>query len=171
MEAITCLMTRRSVRSYQDRQVDEQALQTILEAGTYAPSAKNFQAAKIVVIQDPEVIRDISGMNAKVLGKAIDPFFGAPTVIVVFSNTQRRTFVEDGTLVLGNIMLAAHALGLSTCWVHRAREVFESPEGKAYMKQWGLGEEYVGIGNCALGYASAPLPAAKPRKKDYIIRI
>lgn len=99
------------------------------------------------------------------------PFYGAPTVIVVFADRNRNTYIEDGSLVLGNLMNAAHAVGVDSCWIHRAREVFESEQGKALKRQWGIGDDYVGIGNCILGYGAGDYPQAKPRKEDQIVRV
>lgn len=110
-------------------------------------------------------------MNAAVMGNDSDPFYGAPTVVAVFADSRRETCVEDGSLVMGNLMNAAFSLGVDSCWIHRAREVFQTKEGKALMKKWGLGEEYIGIGNCILGYGDKPLPQAKPRKEGFVIRV
>ena len=105
------------------------------------------------------------------MGADVDPFYGAPTVIIVFADSRVNTYLEDGTLVMGNLLLAAHACDLGACWIHRAKQTFETEEGKALMKEWGLDKNYVGIGNCILGYAASPLPEAKPRKDDYIIYV
>ena len=103
------------------------------------------------------------------MGSDTDPFYGAGTVIVVFADSTVHTYIEDGSLVMGNLLNAAHSLGVDSCWIHRAREVFETPEGLLMMKRWGLDERYKGIGNCILGYTDGPVPEAKPRKGDYII--
>ena len=109
-------------------------------------------------------------MNAAILGKpGTDPFYGAPTVVVVLS--QGGCAVEDGSLVMGNLMNAAAAIGVGSCWIHRAKEEFASPEGKSLLKKWGLSEDYIGVGHCILGYPDGPLPEAKPRKADYIVRV
>ena len=124
----------------------------------------------MVVVQDPETIRQLFRMNAAVMGGSGDPFYGAPTVIVVLADKNRGTCVEDGSLVMGNLMNAAASLGVASCWIHRAREVFDTPEGKELLKKWGLSDSYIGVGNCILGYAKDPLPQPKPRKENYIIR-
>ena len=144
-------------------------LKEILEAGTYAPTGKGLMSPKMVVVQDPEMIRAISRMNAAIMGTENDPFYGAPTLVIVFADASVPTYVEDGSLVMGNLMNAAHALGVDSCWIHRAKQVFETEEGKKLMRRWGLGETYVGIGNCILGYRSEPPKPAKERKPDYIV--
>lgn len=165
---LECLETRRSVRKYQKRQVERPVLEQVLQAGTWAPTGMNRQSPVIVAVQKPETIAELSRLNAAVMGTAGDPFYGAPTVLVVLADPAVHTCVEDGSLVLGNLMNAAHALGLGSCWVHRAREVFASPEGRALLRTWGVPENYIGIGHCILGYAAEPLPEPKPRKKGYI---
>ena len=169
-ETLKTLTTRRSVRAYLPDQVKEDDLKQILEAGTYAPTGMGAQSPVMVVVQDPETIRQLSRMNAAVMGGSGDPFYGAPTVIVVLADKNRGTCVEDGSLVMGNLMNAAASLGVASCWIHRAREVFDTPEGKELLKKWGLSDNYIGVGNCILGYAKDPLPQSKPRKENYIIR-
>ena len=128
------------------------------------------QSPVMVVIQDKETIRELSKMNADVMGTNSDPFYGAPTVIVVLADKNRLTYVEDGSLVMGNLMNAAHAVGVDSCWIHRAKEVFESEKGKELLKKWNIEGDYVGIGNCILGYRDCQYPKAKPRKAGYIVR-
>lgn len=168
-ETIKTLTTRRSVRSYSKRAVEKELLDEILEAGMYAPCGRGLQSAIMVAVTDSERVYDLSMMNAAVLGADSDPFYGAGTVVVVFADSTVNTYVEDGSLVMGNLMNAAHSLGVDSCWIHRAREVFETPEGKALMKKWGIDEKYKGIGNCILGYADKPVPDAKPRKSGFVI--
>ena len=162
-ETLKTLMERRSVRSYKEEQVPENILQQILEAGEYAPSGMGMQSAVMVVVRDKDTINQISRMNAAVMGNDGDPFYGAPTVVIVFGDSTRGTYVEDGSLVMGNLMNAAASLGVDSCWIHRAKEVFLSEEGKTLMKKWGLGEEYVGIGNCILGYSCLLYTSQSPR--------
>lgn len=164
------LLTRRSVRKYTDRQVEDEKLDKVLTAGLYAPTGMNNQAPVLVAVQDKETRDRLSRMNAAVMGASGDPFYGAPCVIVVLSDPERMTWVEDGSLVLGNLMNAAHSLGLGSCWIHRAKECFDTPEGKALLRAWGVPENYRGVGNCILGYA-AEEPEAKPRKPGRIIKI
>lgn len=171
-EVIRCLLERRSCKKYLPKQVDEAALQDVLQAGTYAPSGKNRQAAKILVVQKPEDIAALQRLNAAVLGNPEGkPFYGAPTVLVVLADASATTAVEDGSVVMENLMIAAHSLGLGSCWVHRAREVFASDEGKALLKKWGIEGEYIGVGHCLLGYADGPVKPASPRKADFVVRV
>jgi nitroreductase len=165
------LKERRSIRSYKPDQIKDEELDRILEAGTYAPSCQGKQAAVIVAIQNKSIISTLYRLNAEVLkDPSLDPFYGAPTVLAVLADKTKGTPVEDGSLVLGNLMNAAFALGVGSCWVHRAKEVFEREEGRAFLKTWGLDNgDYVGIGFCLLGYAAREAkPAA--RKEGYIIR-
>ena len=172
MEALHVLKKRRSMRSYRSEQIRKDQLDAILEAGTYAPTGMGKQSPTIVVVQDPDLIRKLSRMNAAVMGADGDPFYGAPTVVIVFGNpTVARTWLEDGCLVMGNLMNAAFAVGVDSCWIHRAKEMFGSKEGKALMRSWGVPEECIGIGNCILGYATSAVPEPRPRKADYIIRV
>ena len=170
-EVLHCLLTRRSVKKYLSQPVEEEKLEAVLEAGTYAATGMGKQSPVIVVVQKPELIAKLSKMNAAVMGTTSDPFYGAPTVLIVLADPERGTYVEDGSLVMGNLMLAAHAVGVDSCWIRRAKEEFASPEGKALLKEWGLSENYVGIGHCILGYRDCEYPEAKERKADYIVRV
>lgn len=170
-ETLQILKNRRSVRAYLPKQIKEEELQQILEAGIYAPTGMGAQSPIVVVVQDKETISYLSKLNAEVMGSTSDPFYGAPTVIVVLADKNRGTCVEDGSLVIGNMMNAAASLGVGSCWIHRAKEVFESPEGKELLKKWGIHGDYIGVGNCILGYADGELPVAKPRKENYIYRV
>ena len=136
-ETIKILLERRSVRGYKEDLVPEEVLNEILEAGEYAPSGMGQQGTLMVVTQNPELVAKLSKMNADVMGTESDPFYGAPTVVVVFADSNMPTCVENGSLVMGNLMNAAHALGVDSCWIHRAREVFASEEGKALKAEWG----------------------------------
>ena len=167
---LQCLLNRKSTKSYTDQQVPDELLDQVLEAGLYAPTGRNNQNVVCVAVRDKKVRDRLCLLNVEILGTNSDPFYGAPCVIVVFADSTGTTWVEDGSLVLGNMMNAAEALGLGSCWVHRARQMFETPDGKDLMKQWGLPETMKGIGNCILGYADQK-PAAKPRKENRIIKI
>ena len=171
MDALTCLKTRRSIRAYEDRQVDEALLAQVLEAGMYAPTGMGRQSPKMVVVQDRATRDQLSRMNAAVMNSTGDPFYGAPTVIVVLADPAAGTWREDGSLVMGNLMLAAHALGIGSCWIHRAREEFERPEGKAILASLGIQGDYEGIGHCVLGYPDGDLPAPRERKANWVYRI
>lgn len=171
-EVLSCLLTRRSVKGYLPTPVEEDKLAAVLQAGTYAACGMGRQAGKIVVLQKPEDITELERMNAAILGNPdAHPFYGAPVVCVVFADTRVNTWIEDGSLVIGNMMAAAHSLGLGSCWIHRARQEFDSPEGKALMKKWGVEDSYAGIGHCILGYAAKEPAPAKPRKADFIVRV
>ncbi|MDO4543330.1 MAG: nitroreductase [Clostridia bacterium] len=163
------MIKRRSIRSYKPDPVDEAVLEKILEAGTYAATGGGRQSPVMVVVTDKALRDKLSRMNAAVMGKDTDPFYGAPAVVVVLADPNRNTYVEDGSLVIGNLMLAASALGVGSCWIHRAREMFASDEGKELLREWGI-PDYVGIGNCILGYVEGDIPEAAPRKENYIIR-
>ncbi|MBR5529261.1 MAG: nitroreductase [Oscillospiraceae bacterium] len=169
-EALQCLLNRKSTKSYTHQQVSDELLDKVLEAGLYAPTGRNNQNVICVAVRDKKTRDRLSLLNAEILGANNDPFYGAPCVIVVFADCEGTTWVEDGSLVLGNMMNAAEALGLGSCWVHRARQMFETPDGKDLMRQWGLPETMKGIGNCILGYPDQ-LPAAKPRKEGRIIKV
>ena len=170
-EVLDCLKTRRSIRSYDERQVPDDVLAMILEAGTYAPTAMNRQIPVMVVLRKKEDIEELEKMNAAVMGRpGSHPFYGAPTVVVVLADASFGTWVDDGALVMGNLMNAAHALGVGSCWINRAREEFDSPEGKALLKKWGLSETLRGVGHCILGYAKE-VPEVKKRKDGYIVYI
>lgn len=169
-DIIKSLKSRRSTKAFTSKQVPDDLLNEILEAGLYAPSGMNNQQVVAVAVRDKTTRDQLSRMNAAVLGTDTDPFYSAPCVIVVLSDPERRTWVEDGSLVMGNMMHAAHSLGIGSCWVHRAREMFDSEEGKALLKTWGLPETLRGIGNCILGYP-AKEPAVKSRWEGRILKL
>ncbi len=171
-DCLSVLKERRSVKKYKDEYIDEAILDKILEAGTYAPTGRNRQVPVIVAIKDRAVRDKISKMNAEILGNPdIDPFYGAPTIILVLTDPSVSTAVEDASLVLGNLMHAACALGVDSCWIHRAKEEFNSQEGKAMLREWGLDESLVGVGHLAIGYRDCEYPKPSPRKENYIIKI
>ena len=160
--------TRRSVRHYKPDMVPRGVLDQIIEAGTYAPTGMGRQSPIIVAVTNRELRDKLSGWNAKIMGADSDPFYGAPVVLIVLADKSAPTYLYDGSLVMGNLMNAAHALGVSSCWIHRAKEEFESPEGKALLKELGIEGDYEGIGHCILGYAADVEPEAKPRKEHYV---
>jgi nitroreductase len=168
-DTINTLKSRRSCRKFDGRQISEEQLNTILEAGVYAPTGMGKQSPIMVVVQDKETVEKLSKMNAKIMGADIDPFYGASTVIIVLADKNIGTYLYDGSLVMGNLMNAAEAVGVQSCWIHRAKEEFESEEGKALLKKWGIEGDYEGIGHCVLGYGEK-VPA-KPRKDNYIYRV
>ena len=168
MNAMDCLINRRSIRKYKEQQISNEELNAVLQAGVCAPTGKNMQSPTIVVVQNKDDIAYMSKLNAEIGGFKIDPFYGAPTVLVVLADANNPNSVPDGSLVMGNLMNAAYANGLGSCWINRARELFSMPEGKALLEKWGIEGEYIGIGNCILGYADEEHPAMKPRKENYI---
>lgn len=169
--AIENMKTRRSIRGYKpDEMPAQELLEQIIEAGTYAPTGKGMQSPIIVAVTNKGVRDRLSRLNAEVLGTTSDPFYGAPAVLIVLADRNRPTYLYDGSLVMGNLMNAAHALGLGSCWIHRAKEVFNSPEGRNMLKEWGIEGDYEGTGHCVLGYpADEQTPQAKPRKQDYVV--
>jgi nitroreductase len=171
-ETLKVLKERRSIRKYRSQQIQPQELDAILEAGTYAPSGKGLQTAVMVAVQDASALAELSRRNAEILGKpGADPLYGAPTAVVVLADGREANWLQDGSLVMGNLMNAAWSLGVGSCWINRALEMFDRPEGKALLAQWGLGEEYRGVGICILGYPEGPVAAPKLRKADYIRRV
>ncbi len=170
-EILRCMEERRSCRAYSERTPEPALLEAVLRAATYAPTGRNLQSPKIIVTSEPETVAKLRRLNAAVLGTDGDPFYGAPTVVSVLADSSVPTWVEDGSLVIGNLLLAAHAVGLAGCWIHRAREVFDSPEGRALLDGWGVSPVYRGVGHCILGYRDDAVPEARPRKADYIFHI
>lgn len=164
------LKNRRSIRKYKSEQVSDAHLDAILEAGLYAASGMNTQNSIMVAVRDKQTRDQLSRMNAAVMGSTADPFYGAPCVVVVLVEPERYTAVEDGSLVMGNLMQAAYDIGLGSCWIHRARQMFESEEGKALLRKWGLREDLIGVANCILGYPDEE-PAPKPRREGRIIKV
>ena len=161
------------MRHYRPDPVPEELLDKIIEAGLYAASARNHQSSVIIAVTDKDLIARMSETNRQIWGKpeGTDPFYGAPAVLVVLDRKDWRNAVADGSLVLGNMMLAAHALGLGSCWINRAAETFEQDGYKALLKDLGLEGEYVGIGNCIVGYTDGDEPEPLPRKEGRVFRI
>lgn len=166
--ALEVLKTRRSIRAYQDKMPEKELIEKVLEAGTYAPTGRGKQSPVIVAVTNREIRDRLSQLNAEIMGTDRDPFYGAPVVLVVLADRQCPTYLYDGSLVMGNLMNAAHAVGLGSCWIHRAKEVFETAEGKALLKEWGIEGDYEGIGNCILGYSDQEPMQPKPRKENYV---
>lgn len=166
---IETMLNWKSCKKYLPTPVEDLYLQQIAKAGTFAPSGMNRQASKILVVTNQTLRDKLSRMNAEVLGVDTDPFYGAPAVLVVLASKDVPTRVYDGSLVMENLMLAARSLGLGSCWIHRAKEVFESEEGKAILDDLGIEGEWEGIGHCIVGY---PVPGSdhpdRPRKADYV---
>ena len=170
-ETLTTLKTRRSCRAYKPELIEEEKLNAILEAGTYAATGMGKQSPIILAVTDRALRDRLSKMNAAVMGVDMDPFYGAPEVVIVLANKDIPTYLYDGSLVMGNMMNAAADLGVASCWIHRAKEEFESEEGKAILKDLGIEGNYEGIGHLILGYAAKPENAPAQRKADYIYRV
>ena len=171
-QTIKDLQTRRSIRKFRDEQISDEDLKTILETGTYAPTGRGAQSPKIVVIQDEEKIRELSAWNRSFFPVSVpddmDPFYGAKTLLIVLADSEMPTYVEDGASVLAVLVNAAHAVGVGSCWIHRARDEFSSEKGKEMLREWGIPERYEGIGHVVLGYPDMEAPEPLPRKEDYI---
>ena len=164
-QTISDILSRRSCKAYRDEMPTKEQLDTIIEAGLYAASGRNMQGAIMLCVTD-KVLRDrLSKLNAGVMGASMDPFYNAPAVIVVLADKTVRTSVYDGSLVMGNLMLAAHSIGLGSCWIHRAKEVFDSEEGKQILAELGIEGDYEGVGNCVIGYPEK-MPTEKLPRKD-----
>ena len=161
------IRTRRSYRSYQPEQITDEQLNAVLEAGTYAPTSRGLQSPFIVAIQNEDLKARLAKMNAEIMGVTTNPYYDAPTYVLVFVPSDAPNGIQDASLVMENMMLAAHAQGLGSCWIHREREMFATEEGKELMKQWGLPEGLVGIAALALGYPNGEPSPAKPRKEGY----
>ena len=170
-ETLKVLCERRSVRKYKGEQIKDSELNAILEAGAWAPTGRGLQSPVMVVVQDAETIAFMSKMNAQIMNASMDPFYGAPTVVVVLADPEVPTWVYDGSLVMGNLMNAAYSVGVGSCWINRATEVFDKEEGKALLRKWGIDEKYRGVGKCILGYADGEVPVPKERKAGYIVRV
>ena len=167
-EVINNMKTRRSIRKYKPDMIPDDVLNRIIEAGTYAATGMGKQSPIIIAVTNKEIRDKFSKMNAEIMGVDSDPFYGAPVVLIVLADKARPTYVYDGSLVMGNLMLAAHAEGIGSCWIHRAKEEFESAEGKAFLKSLGIEGDYEGIGHCVLGYTDGEEPKAMPRKENYV---
>ena len=167
-DVLETIKSRRSIRKYKSDMVPQDKLEKIIEAGTYAATGMGKQSPIIVAVTNKELRDKLSAMNAKIMGVNSDPFYGAPVVLIVLADMSRPTYLYDGSLVMGNLMLEAEAQGVGSCWIHRAKEEFESEEGKEILKSLGIEGDYEGIGHCVLGYADGPKPKAAPRKDSYV---
>ncbi len=165
------IQSRRSVRKFKPDMIPKEIIDQIIEAGLYAASGRNSQSPIILAITNKELRDKLSKMNAKVFGTSRDPFYGAPVVLVVLADKNAPTYVYDGSLAMGNMMLAAHSLGIGSCWIHRAKEEFDSPEGKEILASLGIEGDYEGIGHCILGYVDGDYPNPAPRKNDRVYHI
>ena len=168
-ETLRTILERRSVKKYKPDPVAKDLIEQVVEAGTFAATGRNLQSPIIIAVTNKAVRDELSRINAEVMGASGDPFYGAPCVLVVLADKSvSRNYIYDGSLVMGNLMLAATSLGLGSCWIHRAKETFELPEGKALLKKLGIDGDFEGIGNCVIGYADGEIPTAKPRKDNWV---
>ena len=171
MEVFDALLNRRSVRRYKPELPAREDLEKIAEAGLYAASGKGMQTVKIVIVTKPELIATLREWNRVIGGWAegFDPFYGAPALLLVLADRASPNHVYDGALAMGNMMLAAHALGLGSCWINRARQEFDSDEGKALLASLGVEGDLEGIGHCIVGFPDGPAPKAAPRKPGRVV--
>ena len=162
---------RRSIRRFQSGMPDRADLEAIARAGLYAASGHNEQKTKILIITNPALRERLRLMNTRIGGWAedFDPFYGAPAILLVLSEKSTYNYVYDGALVMGNLMLAAHALGLGSCWINRARQEFDSDEGKQILRELGIEGDWEGIGHCIVGIPDGEAPAPKPRRENRIL--
>ena len=169
-DVLTKMKTRRSIRKYKPDAVGQELLDQIIEAGTFAANGRGLQSPIIIAVTNKEMRDKIMEMNRMIGGweEGFDPFYGAPVILIVLADASCPTAVYDGSLTMGNLMLAAHDLGIGSCWIHRAKEVFASEEGKVLLKKWGVEGDYEGIGHCVLGYVDGEEPKAMPRKENYV---
>ena len=170
-DVLETIKSRRSIRKYKSDMVPQDKLEKIIEAGTYAATGMGKQSPIIVAVTNKELRDKLSAMNAKIMGVNSDPFYGAPVVLIVLADKNRPTYVYDGSLVMGNLMLEAEAQGVGSCWIHRAKEEFESEEGKELLKSLGIKGDYVGIGHCVLGYVDGEYPEIPERKPNWVYNI
>ncbi len=172
-ETLIDIRQRRSCRKYLPEQIKDAELDTVLEAGTWAPTGHGQQSPRMVVVQEAALMKELSALNAQVMGTKNDPLYGAPTAVIVFADATCHTGQADAANVMATLLLAAHAVGLGSCWINRAKEMFELPEGFAIQKKWGLGDNYEGYAIAILGYAAegGTVATPKPRKADYILKV
>ena len=169
---LRAIRERRSIRNFRPERLKPEDMEAILEAGKWAASAKGLQSALMVVVDDPGDVEALRKANAAIWGRPdVDPFYAAPDIVVVLADGDTPNWLQDGSLVMGNLMLAAYAVGAGSCWINRAMEYFDSPEGKAMLEKWNVPAKYRGVGICALGYPAVEPPAPKARKADYIVRV
>lgn len=165
------LEERRSCRNFKPDMITKEELNAVIKAGTYAPTGMGKQSPIIIAVTDKSMRDKISAENAKIMGGDKDPFYGAPVILIVLANRDVRTYMYDGSLVMGNLLNAAESLGLGSIWIHRAKEEFDSEFGRQILKDLGIEGNFEGIGHCALGYKAEESKPAAPRKYDYVYYI
>ncbi|MBQ7159699.1 MAG: nitroreductase [Treponema sp.] len=171
MDILETLKNRRSCRKYKAEQISKDELIKIIEAGEFAASGMGRQSPIIVSVTDKQTRDQLSALNAEAMGKSaaeVDPFYGAPQLLIVLADKTIPTYIYDGSLVMGNMMNEAASLGIGSCWIHRAKQTFESDIGKALLEKWGIKGDYEGIGNLIIGYPDGDTPIAKPRKDNFV---
>ena len=173
-EALDVIYGRRSIRRYKITQIEDSDLDAVLKAGMYAPTGKGTQEPVIVVVQDEDTRNRVSKLNASINGNQSDPYYGAPTIIIVFASEDaygRDISIMDCSAVMTNMLNAAYACGLGSCWINRPMAMFKTVEGKTLLKEWGLSENLMGVASMALGYADCDLPVPAKRKENYVVKI
>jgi nitroreductase len=166
-EVLKAIRERRSIRRFQEKQISDDELKSVLDAGTWAATGHGTQDPWIVAVQNPQLMQRLSAVNAEIMGITSNPYYDAPTIVLVFASADNYNRERDASLVLGNMMLAAHSIGLASCWINRVDEMFKRDELKALLKEWGLPDGLVGVGSLALGYAASQPRTVKERKTDY----
>ncbi len=170
--ALEVLKERRSIRKYLDKPIPDELLDQVLEAGSYAPTGNGTQGVQIVAVSDPEDVKTLNELNGSFLPNPTStPYYGAPTIILVLATPEARTPVYDGSAVITNIVNAAYAVGLGSCWIFRCDKMFDSDKGKELLKKWGLSTELKGLTSCAIGYPAVETPKAPPRRAGMITKI
>lgn len=167
-ETIKTILNRRSIRSYQPKQITDEELNMILKAGTYAPSAMNQQSSHFTVIQNKEIMDELVALGKEAINQDLNPFYNAPTVVLVFAKKDNIAPVQDASLAMQNLFLAAASLNIGSCWVHCINRIFSTDKGKVFQRKLGIGEEYMSVAACILGYPAESAKEAAPRKEDYI---
>lgn len=169
-ELLKKIETRRSIRKFKNTMIPRDVIDQIIKAGTYAATGRNHQGCKIICVTNPEMRNHLSEVNRQIGGwqEGFDPFYGAPVVLIVLADKNWPTHVYDGSLVMGNLMLAAHELGIGSCWIHRAKEEFEMEIGQQILRDLNIEGEWEGIGHCVLGYPDGNIPTAPERKEDWV---
>lgn len=168
---LQALLERRSIRSYKPDMVPQELIDKVIEAGLYAASGHGEQDSIIIAVTNKEVRDKLSQMNRAIMGTKSDTFYGAPVVLIVLAPKSNKNGIYDASLIMGNLMQAAHAVGLGSCWINRAKQEFESEEGKQLLKEWGIEGEYEGVGHCILGYINGKVPPALKRKPNRVFYV
>ena len=168
---LQALLERRSIRSYKPDMVPQELIDQVIEAGLYAASGHGEQDSIIVAVTNKDVRDKLSQMNRAIMGTTSDTFYGAPVVLIVLAPKSNKNGIYDASLIMGNLMQAAHAVGLGSCWINRAKQEFESEKGKQLLKEWGIEGEYEGVGHCILGYINGKVPPALKRKPNRVFYV